>query len=212
LVRILTNKLLDHLGELGGIGEHIGFVVAGADQRNSGLEVNAILPNHGIPDGEGRHYGGVCLEGDSGNAAGSAREQAKKVHEHALGRSHILVHEDADGFATSNGGDQTTCEILLGEGLVAVKHATIAYQPIEIGIIKRTNHHPHAVAVERVGERTNLPSAEVASQEEHAFSASARRIVALEALIDGKLLYVLLIVRRELTEVGKLAAQDRKST
>src|SRR5579859_5570658 len=107
LVGILAGVFFDDLVEERGIGQGVGFCVAGRDKLQRGIEADAVLAEFAVPDGEGRQDGGAGMQRYARNAGGGAGWDAEERDEGALGRRHVGVHEDAGDLAATHGGEQT---------------------------------------------------------------------------------------------------------
>jgi hypothetical protein len=114
-------------GEFCGVGDDVGFVVAGANQFDCGIEAQDVFAQFRIPDREAGNYGGVGAQGYAGEAAGGAGGDAEEIHEHSLRRGHVGIHENADGFSGAHGGEQAADEIVFVDGAVAV-HGAVALE------------------------------------------------------------------------------------
>ena len=125
LVGILADEVFDDFGEFCGVGYDVGFVVAGANQLYGGIEAQDVFLQLRIPYREAGDDGGVGAQGYAGETAGGAGGDAEEIHEHALRRGHVGIHEDAYGFAVAHGGEQAADEIVFVDGAVAV-HGAIA--------------------------------------------------------------------------------------
>jgi len=90
-----------------------------------------------IPYGEAGHDGGVGAQGYAGQAAGRAGGNAEEIHEDALRRCHIRIHENANGFAGSHCSKQPADEIVFIDRAIAVHRAVALEKPVNVGIVER---------------------------------------------------------------------------
>ena len=60
--------------------------------------------------------------------------------------------------------EQATGKILLAESSVTMQRAIAIYKCVHIRIVQRPHHNIHGIAIERVDERSDLPSSEMSGQ------------------------------------------------
>src|ERR1035441_6259130 len=96
-----------------------GFPAAVHPEPLRGVLADGVL-QYGVEAGG---VGGAGLERDAGEAGGGAGRNAEKRHKETLRRRHVGVHEDADCFAGTHGGDQAAGEVVLVQDAVPVEAA-----------------------------------------------------------------------------------------
>src|SRR5208283_4661498 len=121
------------------------------------------------------------------NSTGGACRYPKEVHEDTLRRRHVGVHENADGRVIAHGRDQAAGELLFADHAVAMQIAITRRQRVHVRIVQRPYHDLHGMTHERVKERADLPSAEVAGKQQYTLAALLSGLEILEALIDRQL-------------------------
>jgi len=169
--------------------------------------VEDVLAQGFIPYGEAGNNGGVGTEGDTGEAAGGAGGDSEEVNEDPLRRSHVGVHEDANGLAGFHGGEKSANEIVFIDGAVAMHGAVTLDQRIDVGIVERAHDDRKGMALEGVGEGGEFPSADVSGEKEDAFSASVSTLEIFEAFVDDGAGDIFFGVAGEETDFGELAPE-----
>src|SRR5258708_4186122 len=172
-----------------------------------GIETQDVFAQFRIPYGKAGDYGGVGAQGNTGEAAGGAGGDAEEIHEDALGRGHVGVHEDADGFAGFHGGEQAADEIVFVDGAVAVQGAVALDEGVDVGIVEGAHDDGQRMAVQRVSEGGELPGSEVASEKKNSLAAGISAFEVLKAVIDDHLGDIFASVAREEADFSELASE-----
>src|SRR5579864_5160009 len=89
LVGITPHVVLNNLREQRGVRDYVGFSIFDANQLHGRIETKTIFLQLWVPNRESRHDGRVSFQSHPGDAAGSAREYAEEIHEHALAGDHV---------------------------------------------------------------------------------------------------------------------------
>ena len=181
LVGVAADPIFCGGGALLGGGLDVGFGVIGALELNLGAEMEDVFFFIRFPEHESGEYGCACFESYAGQAGGGAGFATKELDKNPLGRGHVGIHEDADGFAGAHGGEQAASEVIFMEDAVAVEASDAVHKVIEAAVVEAADDHAHGVAHEGVVEAGELPRAEVAGDYEHAFAAGFGGEIVVEA-------------------------------
>src|SRR5215469_3262263 len=207
LFRISRNIVLDHLGESGGIGHGVGFIIAGSNQLERGIETDAIFAQLLVPKREPGHYGRICVQRHAGQPGCGACRHSEEIYERPLRWCHIRVHKDANGLTPLERTQQTTGKVLLGKCAVAIACSVAIHHCIQVGIVERTNDNVQRVAVQGMKERSNFPSSKMRRYKQDAFAPGFCLSKILKTIVSGDFVNILWCVSREKTEFGHLPPQ-----
>src|SRR5262249_14330160 len=85
--------------------------------------------------------------------------------------------------------------------------AIAVHQGVNVRIVERAHDDVHGMAIERMGKRAHLPSAQVSGEKHNAGAARLRFGKVLKVFIDRNLADVLSRIAREQAEFGQQASQ-----
>src|SRR5664279_6580401 len=80
-------------------------------------------------------------------------------------------------------------------------------QVVHIGVVDGAHHDAHGMALQRMKKRSNLPSAKMPGEEEHALAALFGGVEILEALVNGDFRDVVRCVAGEEAELSEQSSQ-----
>src|SRR5258705_13127893 len=99
LLRVTADIRFNHLSKFGSVGDDVGLIVTSPDQLDSRIKSQNIFAKLCVPYSEARDHSGIGAQSDPGKPAGCTCRDPEEIDENTLRRSHVSVHQDADGLA-----------------------------------------------------------------------------------------------------------------
>src|SRR5205823_8699945 len=159
------------------------------------------------PDSKCGDHSGICMYSHARQASSSTGGHAEKIHKRPLRRSHVGVHEDANRFAAAQRTQQATRKVLLGKCAVAMNPAVTVHHGVDVRIIQRPYHNIQWMALQRVKERSNFPSAKMAGQKYYALASRISLSKVFKAVIYSNPGDIHFFVTREQAKFSQLPSQ-----
>ena len=82
----------------------------------------------------------------------------------------------------AHGGQQAARKVVLVQHAVAVQAADAVHKCVQPAVVETADDHAHRMAHQRVVKAGELPCAQVAGDDQHAFAARLRRQVVVQTL------------------------------
>ena len=202
MVGVAADDALDDFGEALGIGEDVLLVVAGANEFDGRLELEAIFLERGIPNGVAGDDGGIGMESDASDAGGGAGELAEEIDESAFAGHGVLVGENADGAGVFEDFEHGAGGFIFEDGTIAGAAAVAIDEGVDAGIIDGARHVVQRESIEGVGVGGKLPGADMAGEVQDAFAAAVGFKEMLVAGEDDVVLDIFGSVAGEASEFG----------
>ena len=184
LVRVAPDVVLEHVVEASGVFPHVALGVAGADQLQGRIKSQPIVAARLVPQDKYWNHRRLGAQGDAGQPGCGAGGQAKEIDKDvSVAVHHVLIHQNPDRTARAQVLEDAAGRVAAVESAIAAQTPVAVDEGIQTGVIERPVQVRERMAVQRVGERTELPRPHMRGQIENSFAARSRLLVVLQAVV-----------------------------